>query len=181
MEEIKEKAEYCLNCPMKPCKKGCPLGNNIPDFIKKVKEEKYEEAYNILLETTVLQPICGRICPHEKQCQGNCVRGIKSNPVSIGELEAFVGDTALKNGYKINRESDNQKKVAVIGGGPAGITASAFLAKMGYNVTIYEKHAKLGGLLRHGIPTFRLDNELLDKYIEKIINDLSINVIYGEE
>lgn len=96
IEEIKEKANYCLNCKTKPCKNGCPLGNNIPDFIKCVKEENYEEAYNVLLETTILQPICGRICPHEKQCQGSCVRGIKSTPVQIGELEDFVGDMAIQ-------------------------------------------------------------------------------------
>lgn len=96
MENIKEKADYCLNCKVKPCSKGCPLGNDIPSFIKNIKEGKYENAYNVLLETTVLQAICGRICPHEKQCQGSCVRGIKAEPVSIGELEAFVGDMAIE-------------------------------------------------------------------------------------
>ena len=106
LQEIKEKAAYCLNCPTKPCTKGCPLGNNIPDFIKCIKEEKYEEAYNILAKTTVLQPICGRICPHEKQCQGNCVRRIKGEPVSIGELETFIGDRAISEGYDIEYDEE---------------------------------------------------------------------------
>ena len=96
LDEIKEKANYCLNCKVKPCSlKGCPLNNNIPEFIKLVKEEKYFEAYKVLSETTVLQGVCGRICPHEKQCQGSCVRGIKGEPVSIGELEAFVFHIAI--------------------------------------------------------------------------------------
>ena len=155
IDEINEKANYCLNCKVKPCHKGCPLGNNIPDFIKCVKSGMYEDAYNVLLETTVLQSICGRICPHEKQCQGRCVRGIKSTPVSIGDLEAFVGDIAIKNNYKIKKtDINNGKKVAIIGGGPAGLTCAAFLAKSGFDVTIYEKHSKLGGLLRHGIPCY---------------------------
>lgn len=100
LDEIKDKAEYCLNCVAKPCTKGCPLGNSIPDFIKCIKEERYKDAYKVLNETTVLQPICGRICPHMKQCQGNCVRGIKGEPVSIGELEAFVGDIAIEEGWR---------------------------------------------------------------------------------
>ena len=181
IDEINEKANYCLNCKVKPCHKGCPLGNNIPDFIKCVKSGMYEDAYNVLLETTVLQSICGRICPHEKQCQGSCVRGIKSTPVSIGDLEAFVGDIAIKNNYKIKKtDINNGKKVAIIGGGPAGLTCAAFLAKSGFDVTIYEKHSKLGGLLRHGIPEFRLSKNLLDNAIQKIL-DLDINVICNKE
>ena len=102
MEEIKSKANYCLNCVTKPCSnKGCPLNNNIPGFIKAIKEENYKQAYEILSETTVLESVCGRICPHTKQCQGSCVRGIKGQPVSIGELEAFVGDIAIKEEYKL--------------------------------------------------------------------------------
>ena len=102
MEEIKEKSEYCLNCKIKPCSnKGCPLGNDIPTFIKAIKEENYKKAYEILSGTTVLEAVCGRICPHTKQCEGSCVRGIKSKPVSIGELEAFVGDISIKENYKI--------------------------------------------------------------------------------
>ena len=141
MEEIKEKANYCLNCPVKPCSnKGCPLNNNIPEFIKAVKEEDIKKAYEILSETTVLESVCGRICPHMKQCEGSCVRGIKGEPVSIGDLEAYVGDVAIKNNYKIfeiNKENKD-KKIAIVGGGPAGITASAFLLKKGFSVTLFD-------------------------------------------
>ena len=118
-EELKSKVEYCLNCKLKPCStKGCPLNNDIPRFIEKVKEENYEEAYNILCDTTVMQSICGRICPHKKQCQGSCIRGIKGNPVNIGEIESFVGDYAIQNNLKIKDEKDetlSNKKVAIIG------------------------------------------------------------------
>lgn len=179
MENIKEKANYCLNCPTKPCSTGCPLGNNIPGFIKEIKNENYEEAYKILSETTVLQPVCGRICPHMKQCMGKCVRGIKGEPVSIGELEAFIGDMAIQNKWNIpNIEKITNKRVAIVGGGPAGLTAAAFLRRKGYKVTIYEKYGKLGGLLSHGIPDFRLPKEVLEKTIEKIL-DLGIEVKYN--
>ena len=183
MDEIKEKVDYCLNCPVKPCSnKGCPLGNNIPGFIKAIKEEDYKKAYEILSETTVLQAICGRICPHTKQCEGSCVRGIKSNSVSIGELEAFVGDIAIKEKYKIAERNQNHKdkKVAIIGGGPAGLTASAFLLKKGYSVTLYEKYDYLGGLLVHGIPEFRLSKQVVKETVQKII-DLGLEVIYNQE
>ncbi len=183
MEEIKEKANYCLNCSIKPCSnKGCPLGNDIPSFIKAVKEEDYKKAYEILSETTVLHAICGRICPHTKQCEGSCIRGIKSEPVSIGELEAFVGDIAIKENYELATPNSNNKnkKVAIIGGGPAGLTASAFLLKKGYSVTLYEKYDYLGGLLMHGIPEFRLPKEIVKQAIQKII-DLGLDVKYNHE
>ena len=142
-EEIQKYAEYCLNCPMKPCsQKGCPLNNDIPAFIKQVKEGNIEEAFKILSKTTVLGSICGRICPHMKQCQGSCVRGIKGEPVQIGNLEGYVFDEALKNGWYKNIEKTDElkgKKVAVVGGGPAGLTCSSFLARSGADVTIYEK------------------------------------------
>ena len=183
MEHIKEKSNYCLNCQIKPCSnKGCPLGNDIPGFINAVKQEDYKKAYEILSETTVLQAVCGRICPHTKQCEGSCVRGIKSNPVSIGELEAFVGDIAIKENYSLASSNVNnkEKKVAIVGGGPAGITASAFLLKKGYSVTLYEKYNYLGGLLMHGIPEFRLPKEIVRKTIQKII-DLGLEVKYNQE
>lgn len=183
MEGIKEKVSYCLNCPVKPCSnKGCPLGNNIPEFIKAVKEEDYQKAYVILSETTVLEAVCGRICPHTKQCEGACVRGIKSNPVSIGEIEAFVGDISIKENYSfatVNKEHKN-KKIAIIGGGPSGITAAAFLLKKGYSVTIYEKYNYLGGLLIHGIPEFRLPKDIVKQTIQKIV-DLGLEVKYNQE
>lgn len=145
MKEIIEKAEYCLNCKTKPCMKGCPLENDIPEFIEKLKKGQIEEAYQILSKTTVLQPICGLICPHMSQCQGNCVRRFKGLPTSIGELEAYVGRIALENNIPFEKEKTEkkEKKVAVIGGGPAGLTCSAFLARKGYEVTIFEKHEKL--------------------------------------
>ncbi len=177
--KMQEKASYCLNCPTKPCRTGCPLGNDIPSFIKKIKEENYEEAYNILLETTVLQPICGRICPHMKQCRGKCVRGIKGEPVEIGELEAFVGDMAIQKKWNINKlEEKTNKKIAIVGGGPAGLTAAAFLRRKGHKITIYEKHNELGGLLSHGIPEFRLPRNILKETIQKILN-LGIEVKYN--
>lgn len=179
-EKIKEKANYCLHCKVKPCSKGCPLGNDIPSFIQAVKEENYEEAFQILAETTILMPICGRICPHKSQCEGSCVRGMKGKPVSIGELEAFVGDMAIKEGYSINIREQNGKKVAVVGGGPAGIMAAYTLRKKGYQVTIFEKYERLGGLLNHGIPEFRLNKELLKTWMNKIIS-LGIEVKYHQE
>ena len=183
MEQIKEKVNYCLNCPVKPCaNKGCPLGNDIPKFIKAVKEENYKKAYEILSETTVLPAICGRICPHTKQCEGSCVRGIKSNSVNIGELEAFVGDIAIKENYSLGEpnQDNKNKKIAIIGGGPAGLTASAFLLKKSYSVILYEKYDYLGGLLIHGIPEFRLPKKIVEETIQKII-DLGLEVKYNHE
>lgn len=183
MEQIKEKSNYCLNCPIKPCSnKGCPLGNDIPGFINAVKQEDYKKAYEILSETTVLEAICGRICPHTKQCEGSCVRGIKSDSVNIGELESFVGDIAIKENYKISKISteNKNKKIAIVGGGPAGLTASAFLLRKGYSVTLYEKYDYLGGLLVHGIPEFRLPKEIVKHTVQKII-DLGLVVKYNHE
>ena len=189
-EEINEKANYCLNCKIKPCSlKGCPLGNQIPDFIKELKEGDIEKAYKIISQTTVLPGVCGRICPHKKQCQGSCIRGIKSEAVSIGEMEAYIFDKAMEKGqtlldcYKeeIEKHPENKnKKVAIIGGGPAGLTASAFLAKEGFNVTIYEKYDYLGGLLMYGIPEFRLPKQIVKQTVKNIL-DLGIEVKYNQE
>ena len=182
--DIKQKAEYCLNCKNPQCRIGCPLGNNIPAFIQKVKEDNLEEAYKILCETTVMPAICGRICPHQKQCQGKCIRGIKSEPVSIGEIEAYVGDWALNNLNNLlncyGNIQDKNKKVAVIGGGPSGLTAAAFLRRKGYQVTIYEKQKDLGGILKRGIPEFRLSNEIVEKTIGQILA-LGVNVQFEKE
>lgn len=178
--EIKKEAEYCLHCKNKPCSNiGCPLNNNIPEFIEKIKEENYKGAADILYQTTVLPAICGRVCPHYKQCMGPCVRGIKGNPVNIGKLETFAGDWALENNYQIKKENfEKQKRIAIIGGGPAGLTAAAFLAMKGHNVTIYEKYGNLGGLLIYGIPDFRLPKEVVQNQINLILN-LGIDVKYN--
>lgn len=184
-KEIQEKVDYCLNCKIKPCElKGCPLGNHIPEMIKLLKEEKYKEAYIEISKTTVLPGVCGRICPHKKQCQGSCVRGIKGEPVSIGDLEAFTFDKANELGYSLvdcyEKAEKINKKVAVVGGGPAGLTCAAFLAKSGVDVTIYEKYDQLGGILVHGIPDFRLPREIIKDSISKIL-ELGINVEYNQE
>lgn len=176
MNSLLDESNRCLNCKVKPCQKACPLGNDIPSFIKFVKEDNLMEAFNVLTNTTVLGAICGRVCPHFKQCRGSCVRGIKSEPISIGELEAYVFDNAFKENYSIKTTNELQgKKVAIIGGGPSGLTCAAFLRMSGADVTIYEKQPKLGGITRYGIPDFRLSREIIDKNIEKILS-LGINV-----
>ncbi len=183
-QNIKQKSEYCLNCKIKPCSlKGCPLNNDIPEFIKQIKEDKYEKAFETLSNTTVLSSICGRICPHKKQCEGSCVRGIKGESVSIGELEAFIGDYAIKNNLKISKTNDLLKqitKVAIVGGGPTGLTCGAFLAKQGVQVTIFERYEFLGGLLMYGIPDFRLSKDIVENTIKNILN-LGIEVKYNQK
>lgn len=181
MKKIEEIRSYCLNCKNSQCRiKGCPLGNCIPEFIH---EDDSKKAYEILCNTTVLPAICGRICPHEKQCEGSCIRGIKGEPVSIGAMEAYIGDLSIENNYELSIEVDERakdKRVAVIGSGPAGLTCAAFLARRGVKVTIYEKHDKLGGLLTHGIPDFRLPREVVEKTIEKIL-DLGVETKLNQE
>ena len=181
MKEIEEIRSYCLNCKNSQCKiKGCPLDNCIPEFIHETDSKK---AYEILCNTTVLPAICGRICPHEKHCEGSCIRGIKGEPVSIGAMEAYIGDLSIENNYELSIEVDERakdKRVAVIGSGPAGLTCAAFLARRGVKVTIYEKHDKLGGLLTHGIPDFRLPREVVEKTIEKIL-DLGVETKLNQE
>ena len=181
MKRIEEIRSYCLNCKNSQCRiKGCPLDNCIPEFIHEIDSKK---AYEILCNTTVLPAICGRICPHEKQCEGSCIRGIKGEPVSIGAMEAYIGDLSIENNYELSIEVDERakdKRVAVIGSGPAGLTCAAFLARRGVKVTIYEKHDKLGGLLTHGIPDFRLPREVVEKTIEKIL-DLGVEAKLNQE
>lgn len=181
MKKIEEIRSYCLNCKNSQCKiKGCPLNNCIPEFIHETDSKK---AYEILCNTTVLPAICGRICPHEKQCDGSCIRGIKGESVSIGAMEAYIGDLSIENNYELSIEVDERakdKRVAVIGSGPAGLTCAAFLARKGIKVTIYEKHDKLGGLLTHGIPEFRLPRKVVEKTIEKIL-DLGVEAKLNQE
>lgn len=156
-EEAVEEAKRCLNCKNPLCVQGCPVSINIPAFIQKVKERQFEEAYQIISESSALPAVCGRVCPQESQCEGKCIRGIKGEPVSIGKLERFVADWARENGIKPKKaEKMNGHKVAVIGSGPAGLTCAGDLAKLGYEVTIFEALHEPGGVLSYGIPEFRL-------------------------
>lgn len=180
-EKIINYANECFGCPTKPCQKGCPLENDTTGFIALIKEQKYKEAFDLLAETTVFMPICGRVCPHTKQCQGKCIRSIKSDAVEIGKMEAFIGDFALKNDWKLPVPAQEKSyKVAIVGGGPAGITCAHFLRRAGMKVTIFEKYNCLGGILNHGIPQFRLDKVMLNSWINKILES-GINVEYEKE
>ena len=173
--EVKIAALKCDICVTKPCQIGCPLNIDIPEFIRNVKNNNYEGAFNVLCKSTVLPAVCGKICPVDKQCQGSCAKKVSYDPVEIGKIESYIGDLAVENGWKLPKKSKKNAKVAVIGAGPSGLTCAGFLAENGYQVTIYEKHEYLGGLLYHGIPKFRLDKELVSKVIKQIL-DLGIEV-----
>lgn len=173
--EVKIAASKCETCVTKPCQIGCPLNIDIPEFIENVKNNNYEEAFKVLCKSTVLPSVCGKICPVDKQCQGSCAKKVSYDPVEIGKIESYVGDLAVENGWKLPRKGKKKERIAVIGSGPSGLTCAGFLAENGYQVTIYEKHEYLGGLLYHGIPKFRLDKELVSKVIKQIL-DLGIEV-----
>ena len=155
-----DEATRCLHCKNAKCIQGCPVSINIPDFIAAVKGGEFEKAYQVIGQSSALPAVCGRVCPQESQCEGKCIRGIKGEPVSIGKLERFVADWAKENGIKPETAKEkNGKKVAVIGAGPAGLTCAGDLAKLGYEVTIFEALHKAGGVLAYGIPEFRLPKE----------------------
>lgn len=159
-EEAVAEASRCLNCKNAQCMKGCPVSINIPAFIAQVKERNFEEAYHIISESSALPAVCGRVCPQESQCEGKCIRGFKGDPVAIGKLERFVADWAREHGIKPKKaEKLNGHKVAVIGSGPAGLTCAGDLAKLGYDVTIFEALHRAGGVLSYGIPEFRLPKD----------------------
>ena len=185
MEEAMDEATRCINCKNAQCVKGCPVAINIPAFIQQVKEGNIEEAYKIIGESSALPAICGRVCPQESQCEGKCIRGIKGEPVSIGKLERFVADYALEHDIKpVGAEKTNGHKVAVIGSGPAGLTCAGDLAKLGYEVTVFEALHELGGVLVYGIPEFRLPKQaVVKKEIEKV-KELGVkfetNVVIGK-
>ena len=183
MKEILDLASECLNCKVKPCsKKGCPINTNIPEFINMVKEENFEEAYKILQENNLSSYICSLVCPQEEQCEGSCIRGIKTTSVHIGNLEKAVNEWAIKNNYeyKIEKKNSNGKKVAIIGSGPAGLACSIELLKEGFLVDIYEKDKIPGGILVYGIPDFRLEKSIVESLINKIKN-LGANFITEKE
>lgn len=159
-EEAMAEAARCINCKNAQCMKGCPVSIDIPGFISQVKEGNFEEAYHIISKSSALPAVCGRVCPQESQCEGKCIRGIKGDPVAIGKLERFVADWAREHGIKPKKpETANGHKVAVIGSGPAGLTCAGDLAKMGYDVTIFEALHEAGGVLIYGIPEFRLPKQ----------------------
>ena len=184
-DEAVEEAQRCLGCKNAKCITGCPVNINIPAFIAQVKEGNFEKAYQIISESSALPAICGRVCPQESQCEGKCVRGIKGDAVSIGKLERFVADWAKENGIKpVPAAEKNGHKIAVIGSGPAGLTCAGDLAKLGYDVTIFEALHKAGGVLSYGIPEFRLPKDkVVAAEIENVKSlgvKIETNVIIGK-
>ena len=183
-EEAVKEAERCLNCKNPKCRQGCPVSIDIPAFIAKVKDEDFEGAAKEIAQYSSLPAVCGRVCPQEKQCEGKCVLGIKGDPVSIGKLERFTADWATEYNVDLSETSPkNGMKVAVIGSGPSGLTCAGDLAKMGYDVTIFEALHKAGGVLEYGIPEFRLPKEkVVAKQVENIKKmgvKIETNVIVG--
>ena len=184
-EEAMCEAERCINCKNAQCIKGCPVAINIPGFIEKVKEGNIEAAYQVISEASALPAVCGRVCPQESQCEGKCIRGIKGEPISIGKLERFVADWARENNIKPDGAKEKKgKRVAVIGSGPSGLTCAGDLAKMGYDVTIFEALHEPGGVLVYGIPEFRLPKqEVVAKEIENVRSlgvKIETNVVVGK-
>ncbi len=178
-----EEASRCLNCPQRPCVSGCPVQVNIPAFIEQVALGEFEKAYQIIRQTSSLPAVCGRVCPQENQCEKNCVRGIKGEAVSIGRLERFVADWHRNNVEdKVEPIQTNGHKVAIVGAGPAGLTCAGDLAKMGYEVSIFEALHVAGGVLMYGIPEFRLPKAIVQKEIEGLKNmgvQIHTNVVIG--
>ncbi|MDO4632979.1 MAG: NADPH-dependent glutamate synthase [Eubacteriales bacterium] len=184
-EEAVEEAERCLNCKNAKCVQGCPVNINIPAFIHEVKEGEFEKAYQVISESSSLPAVCGRVCPQESQCEGKCIRGIKGESISIGKLERFVADWARENNIKpAGAKEKNGKKVAVIGSGPSGLTCAGDLAKLGYDVTIFEALHEAGGVLVYGIPEFRLPKlDVVAKEVENVKSlgvKIETNVIIGK-
>ena len=168
-EQAIDEANRCLNCKNMPCVGGCPVKIHIPEFIAKLAEGDFQGAYDIIYKSSSLPAVCGRVCPQENQCEGKCVRGIKGEPVAIGRLERFVADWYMKNGTKANLDiKKNGKKVAVVGSGPSGLTCAGDLAKLGYDVTVFEALHIPGGVLVYGIPEFRLPKDIVKREIENL-------------
>ena len=185
MEEAQQEASRCIKCKNARCMTGCPVSINIPGFIKEIQDGNIEAAANIIAESSALPAVCGRVCPQESQCEGVCIRGIKGEPISIGKLERFVADWSRENGFVPKKaEKMNGKKVAVIGSGPAGLTCAGDLAKLGYEVTIFEALHQPGGVLLYGIPEFRLPKDTVVKTeienVKKLGVKIECNVVIGK-
>ena len=183
-DEAMEEASRCINCKNAKCMQGCPVSINIPAFVHEVKEGNFEKAYQIISESSALPAICGRVCPQESQCEVKCIRSIKGEAISIGKLERFVADWARENGIRPAAPAEkNGKKVAVIGSGPSGLTCAGDLAKLGYDVTIFEALHEAGGVLVYGIPEFRLPKlDVVAKEVENVKAlgvKIETNVIIG--
>ncbi len=183
-EEAMLEASRCLNCKNKPCVSGCPVGVRIPEFISKVAEGKFEEAYEIIKDTNALPAVCGRVCPQENQCEGRCVRGIKGESVSIGRLERFCADYHLANAKQSEKAiaPKGAARVAVIGSGPAGLSCAGSLAKKGYGVTVFEAFHVAGGVLQYGIPEFRLPKKIVEAEINALKNmgvEILLDMVVG--
>ncbi len=182
-EQALDEAQRCLKCKHRPCVAGCPVNVQIPEFISLIQEEKFEDAYQKILETNSFPAVCGRVCPQETQCEGRCVRGIKAEPVGIGRLERFVADWHNNNiSEKPEKVETNGKKVACIGSGPASLSCAGDLIRLGYDVTIFEAFHKGGGVLVYGIPEFRLPKAIVQKEIDALLDmgaKLETNMVIG--
>ena len=176
-EEAMEEASRCLKCKNARCMKGCPVSINIPGFIKEVQDGNFEEAAKIIAQSSALPAVCGRVCPQESQCEGQCVRGVKGEPISIGKLERFVADWSRENDFvPAVSEEKNGKKVAVIGSGPSGLTCAGDLAKLGYDMTIFEALHQPGGVLIYGIPEFRLPKDTVVRHEVENVKKLGVKI-----
>ena len=172
-----KEAARCLNCKNMPCVSGCPVGVQIPVFIKKLTEEDFEGAFEVIHATSSLPAVCGRVCPQERQCESKCVRGIKGEPVGIGRLERFTADTHMVQGNTvIEKPQPNGHRVAVVGAGPSGLTCAGDLARLGYEVTVFEALHKAGGVLMYGIPEFRLPKDIVQQEVENL-KALGVNIM----
>ena len=184
LEQAMNEAQRCLNCKNKPCVSGCPVGIPIPEFVGKVAQGDLAGAYQLLSDANALPAISGRVCPQETQCEGKCIRGVKGEPVSIGRIERFVADWAAENGVSnVATAPKNGHKVAVIGSGPAGLTCAGELARMGYDVSVFEAFHTPGGVLSYGIPEFRLPKAIVKREVanlEKMGVDIETNMVIGK-